>query len=122
MLAVTQLHVAGAPTSWRGDDLAFATAWLLAFACAAWLALTTLACVVAVARGNHRQALRIAGFAPPFARRILQAALVSAITLTPTSAHAAAPAAPITLHVGAGGRLTTEPAPHANESEPAPEV
>ena len=64
-----------------------------------WLAATTLACVAALARGRTRAAHRIARFAPPLARRVLQAALVSSWALVPATAYAAPPSVPITVHV-----------------------
>ena len=105
-----------------GDDLAFATASLIAIACAAWLAITTLAFLVALAHGDCEAAARAARLAPPIARRILETALATAFALAPAAAHAAAPPAPLTLHVGTGGRLTTVPAPRPHEEEPGGEV
>jgi hypothetical protein len=102
-------HRFGPVSTWRGDDLAFGAAWAIAFVCTVWLALTTLACLAALAHGDHRAATRIAGFAPPFARRMLQAALVTSFALAPAAAHAQVPPAPLTLHVGSGGLLTTVP-------------
>ena len=102
-------HLSGDPSSWRSDDLAFAATWLVAIACAAWLGLTTLACVAALARGRQGRAARLARFAPPFARRIVQAALVTSFVLAPSAVGADTAPASFTLHVGADGRLTTAP-------------
>jgi hypothetical protein len=96
------------PASWSGDDLAIAVMWSGAVLGSAWLAITTLACVAALARGRTRTAHRIARFAPPLARRVLQAALVSTWALVPAAAYATPPSAPITVHVDAHGRLTTD--------------
>jgi LysM domain len=102
-------HLSGAPAAWPGDDLGVAVTWLAAVICSAWLALTTLACVVASSRGRHAAAARIAGWAPPLARGILQAALVGAWVVVPTVAYAA-PAAPLVVRVSPAGRLMTPPA------------
>ena len=75
LLAAARPHLTGSPSSWAADDLADATTWLVAFVCAAWLAVTTLMCLLALARGRHALASRIAGIAPPLARRVLQTAL-----------------------------------------------
>jgi hypothetical protein len=103
--------------SWTVDDLAAAGLWLGAVVGSAWLAVTTLSCVAAVARGRTRSAHRIARFAPPVARRVLQAALVSTWALVPTAAYAAPPSAPITVHVDANGRLTGD-TPRAETDPP----
>ena len=50
-------HLAGSPTAWRGDDLALAAAWVLAVVFAAWLTLTTIACLAAMTGGRHRSRL-----------------------------------------------------------------
>jgi len=99
---------AGGTASWTGDDLALACLWWAALIGSLWLAATTLACVVALARGRTRAAHRIARFAPPFVRRVLQAALVGGWALGPAAASAAPPpSVPITVHVDARGHLTT---------------
>jgi hypothetical protein len=104
------------PASWSGDDLAIAVMWWGAVLASAWLAITTLVCVAALARGRTRTAHRIARFAPPLARRVLQAALVSTWALVPAAAYAAPPA-PITVHVDARGRLTTDaPRPRTDDT------
>jgi hypothetical protein len=107
--ALTRPTPVGNPATWSGDDLAVALMWWAALIASAWLAVTTLACVVAVARGRTRTALRIARFAPPFARRLLQTALIGAWALVPTAAYAAPSPAPITVHVDANGRLSQAP-------------
>jgi hypothetical protein len=94
------------PAAWTADDLAVAGMWWGALIASAWLAVTTLACLAALARGRTRAALRIARFAPPFARRVLQTALIGAWSLVPAAAYAAPPSAPITVHVDANGRLS----------------
>jgi hypothetical protein len=104
------------PASWSGDDLAIAVMWCGALLGSAWLAITTLACVAALARGRTRTAHRIARFAPPLARRVLHAALVGTWALVPAAAYAAPPSAPITVHVDARGRLTTD-APRAGADD-----
>ncbi len=96
------------PASWTGDDLAIACMWWGAVIGTAWLAVTTLACVAALARGRTRAAHRIARFAPPLARRVLQAALVSTWALVPAAAYGTPPSGPITVHVDGRGHLTTE--------------
>jgi len=113
LLIVNRPTVGGAglakgPGSWTADDLAAAGLWCGAVVGSAWLAVTTLACVAALARGRTRSAHRIARFAPPVARRVIQAALVSTWALVPAAAYAAPPSAPVTVHVDADGRLTTE--------------
>ena len=99
---------ARAPGPWRGDDLAIACMWWCAVVGCLWLAATTLACTAALARGHTTAAHRIARFAPPLARRILQTALVGTWALVPAVAYAAPPSAPITVHVDPRGHLTTE--------------
>jgi hypothetical protein len=64
-------------------------------------------------------AQRVARRAPPFARRILQAALVGAWALVPSVAAAAPPSAPLTVHVDSRGRLTTDPGRTARTAVPA---
>jgi nucleoid-associated protein YgaU len=100
-------QLTGGPSAWNGDDVASGATWLIAMVCATWLAVTTLACLCALARGEHATALRIAAFAPPLARRVLQTTLVTTAVLLPTAAYATSPPTPLVLHVGAGGRLTT---------------
>jgi hypothetical protein len=123
MLRTLRPHLVGPPTAWSGDDLAFAVAWLAAVACSAWLLLTTLVCLAALARGRRRVADRVARWAPPIARRILQAALVGTWVVVPTVAYAA-PAAPLVVRVGASGRLVTLPgaAAASNAAADAPVV
>jgi hypothetical protein len=100
---------AGGTASWTGDDLAVACLWWAALIGSLWLAATTLACIAALARGRTRAAHCIARFAPPMVRRVLQAALVGGWALVPAAAYAAPPpSVPITVHVDAGGRLTTD--------------
>jgi hypothetical protein len=99
---------AGGSASSTGDDLAVACVWWCAVLGSLWLAATTLACVAALARGRTRAARRIARFAPPLVRRVLQAALITGWGLVPTSAYAAPPSVPITVHVDTHGRLTTD--------------
>ncbi len=108
-LARGRPHISGSITSWRGDDLAFATTWLLALIGAAWLTLTTLACLAAMARGERALAHRIAGWAPPIARRLLQTALIGGWALVPSYAYAVTPATPLTVHVGSSGHLARVP-------------
>src|ERR1700722_15931611 len=103
-LLATRPHLAGSPVSWAGGELAYATTWLVAVGCAAWLTLVTSACAAAMAGGGSRGAQRIARWAPPVLRRILQAAIVTAGVVVPATAYAL-PASPIVLHVGPGGRL-----------------
>jgi hypothetical protein len=115
--AFTGTSLGPGPASWSGDDLAIAVTWWGALLASAWLAITTLACVAALARGRTRTAHRIARFAPPLARRVLQAALVSTWALVPAAAYAAPPSsAPITVHVDGRGRLTTD-APRAGADD-----
>ncbi len=109
-------------TSLTGDELAIGVAAIVVIVCAAWLAVTTLACLGALAFGQRDAAIRIAGFAPPIARRVLQAALVGTTVLMPVAAHAAPPSEPLVLHVGAGGRLTTLPESGASATDPADEI
>lgn len=106
-LLASRPQLSGGPTSWPGDQLALACVWWAAVVSSAWLGVTTLACITALARGNTRAAHRLAAWAPPLARRALRAALISTWALVPSAAYGAPPAAPITVHVGAGGRLTT---------------
>lgn len=123
-LFLTRPHLTGSPSSWKSDEVAIGTAWIVAIACASWLALTTVACLGALARGRTTTAIRIAAFAPPILRRVLQAALVTSTVLLPSAAYAAAPPAPLVLHLGAGGRLTTvsEAAPNEVPVVRAPPV
>jgi len=100
---------AGGTAAWTGDDLAVACLWWAALIASLWLAATTLACVVALARGRTRAAHRIVRFAPPIVRRVLHAVLVSGWAFGPAAAYAAPPpSVPITVHVDARGRLTTD--------------
>jgi hypothetical protein len=116
-------QLSGSIISWRGDDLAFATTWLLALIGAAWLTLTTLACLAAMARGEPLLAHRIAGWAPPIARRLLQTALIGGWALVPAHAYAATPAPPVTVQVGSSGRLTVLPAdPRLATAAPSTDV
>ena len=107
----TRPHLAGSPGSWRGDDLAMASLWLLAVVCAAWLTISAFACAVALTSGRHAAARRIAGWAPPAARRMLQAALIGTWALVPTAAHATTPTtrAPLVVSVDRHGRITLAP-------------
>jgi hypothetical protein len=114
-LVATRPHLTGAPASWSADDVAVGTAWIVTFTCAVWLAGTTVACLGALARGRPAAATRIAAFAPPIARRMLQGALVTSAVLLPTAAYATPARAPLVLHVGDGGRLTTVAEPPADE-------
>jgi nucleoid-associated protein YgaU len=96
----------GSPAAWTGDELAVTGVWWAALIGSAWLAATTLACIAALAQGRTRTAHRIARFAPPLARRLLQTALIGTWALVPTAAYAAPSPAPITVHVDANGRLS----------------
>jgi hypothetical protein len=109
VLLADRPHLSGSITQWRGDDLAFATTWVAAILCALWLGVTTLGCAIALGRGDRVLAQRVARWAPPIARRVLQAALIGSWALVPANAFAAAPSAPVTVHAGAGGRLVTVP-------------
>jgi hypothetical protein len=101
-------ELSGGPASWAGDQLALTCMWWGAVVTSAWLGATTLACLIALARGNAHAAYRAAAWAPPLARRALRtAALMSTWALVPAAAYGAPPTAPITVHVGAGGRLAT---------------
>jgi hypothetical protein len=116
-------QLSGGPASWAGDQLALACMWWGAVVSSAWLGATTLACITALARGNTRAAHRVAGWAPPLARRALQrAALMSTWALVPAAAYGAPPTAPITVHVGAGGRLVTGSAGSGRTVSEAPVV
>ncbi len=108
-------HLAPSALAGNGDDLAFATAWMFGVVCALWLTLTTLACLVALLHGRPRIAMRIAGFGPPLARRLLQTALVGTFAVMPAAAHAT-PSAPLVLHVGPGGQLTSLPGDPPNDA------
>jgi hypothetical protein len=101
-------RISGAVTSWRGDDLALATAWLVAITCAVWLVATMLASLGALICGQRALAHRIAGWAPPIARRVLHTALIGSWALVPSYAYASA-AAPLTVHVSPAGRLVGAP-------------
>jgi hypothetical protein len=108
VLVSTRPTVGGAGSS-TGDDLAITCMWWGAVIGCVWLAATTFACVAALARGRTGAAHRIARLAPPLARRMLQAALVSTWALVPAAAYAAPPrSAPITVHVDTQGRLRPE--------------
>src|SRR3954451_2630362 len=78
-LRATQPHLVGAPSEWRSDDLAFAVTWTIAAACTAWLALTLIAVLVAIARREAPSASRLAASAPLIVRRLLKTAMVRAI-------------------------------------------
>src|SRR5438128_6481629 len=86
-------QLSGGPSSWTGDDLAIACSWWVAVVGSAWLAATTLGCIAALARGNPHAAHRVAAWAPPLVRRLLQVALVSTWALVPAAAQAAPPSA-----------------------------
>jgi len=77
VLFAARPQLTGGPSSWTTDDVAIGTAWIVAITCAVWLSVTTVACLGALARGRPSTAIRIAAFAPPIARRMLQAALVT---------------------------------------------
>src|SRR6476646_9969366 len=66
--AIGRPAFAGGSASWTGDDLAVACLWAGAVLASLWLVATTLACIVALARGRTRAADRIARFAPPLVR------------------------------------------------------
>ena len=83
-----------------GDDALRVGCWLLAVACAAWLAITLLAYAAAVARADVAAAWRAARFAPPLVRRTLRTALAGALAVAPVTTQP-----PIRLHVGVDGRL-----------------
>jgi hypothetical protein len=120
MLLAARPHFSGGIAAWRGDELAIGSTWLVAIVCAAWLALTTLACLAAVAGGQHGVAADIARFAPPFTRRILPAALVSALAFAPTAAHAEAGSSSDVPVVRAPPTSTTSPSRPNIASAPAP--
>lgn len=115
-LLITRPRLAGGPASWSTDDLALECLWCAAVICSAWLTSTTVACIGALARGNPRAAHRVARWAPPLARRVLQAALISTWALVPAAAYATPATGPIVVHVGADGHLTTESG-HPTESD-----
>lgn len=119
LLLATRPAPSHAGASWS-DDLAVALVWWGAVIASIWFAITTLACVAALARGRTRAAHRISRLAPPLARRVLQAALISTWALVPTAAYASPPSTPITVHADARGRLTddTRPASPADETTP----
>jgi nucleoid-associated protein YgaU len=102
-----------------GDDLAIVWMWWGAVFGCLWLAATTVACLGALARGRTDAAERMARLAPPLARRILQAALVSTWALVPAAAYATPPTTPITVHVDSQGRLTPETRRTAPRDAPA---
>lgn len=103
----------------RGDDLAYAVAWILAIAGASWLLLTTLACLVALVRGGPGLAARVARWGPPVGRRLLQGALAGTFVVVPATANATtAPPAPLVLHVGPDGHLTGVPEPNPGTDAP----
>src|SRR3989442_1458793 len=83
--ALSRPTLAGGSASGTGDDLALACLWWCTLLGILWLAATTLACVAASARGHTRAAHRIARFAPPLARRVLQAALLGTWALVPSA-------------------------------------
>ncbi len=109
VLVVDRPRLSGGVGTWGGDELALVTAWLFAVVCAAWLGAVALACLAALSRGRRGVAHRIAGWAPPVARRALQTALIGTWALAPTYAYAAAPA-PVTVQIGPSGRLAGIPA------------
>ena len=109
VLLAARPRLSGSVTQWRGDDLAFAATWVDAMVCTIWLGVITVVCAMALGRGDRALAHRVAGWAPPIARRVLQAALIGSWALVPTYAFASAPTAPLTVRAGAGGRLVTVP-------------
>jgi nucleoid-associated protein YgaU len=114
-LVIARPRLAPGPAVQSGDDLALAAVWILAVACAAWLTLTSWACLVALVRGRPGVAARIAGFGPPLARRIVEAALAGTFAVLPATTLAT-PLKPLVVRVGPGGRLTGAPgaSPHAD--------
>jgi len=110
-LAVTHPRLTGPVTKWSGDDVALATAWLLAMVLSAWLAVVCGAGVVALARRDRRAAIRIARFGPAFVRRVVEAAVVVMCTVGPATAANAAtvhPRPPVVVHVNADGTMEVE--------------
>jgi len=110
-LAVTHPRLTGPVTKWSGDDVALATAWLLAMVLSAWLAVVCGAGVVALARRDRRAAIRIARFGPAFVRRVVEAAVVVMCTVGPAPAANAAtvhPRPPVVVHVNADGTMEVE--------------
>jgi nucleoid-associated protein YgaU len=77
--------------------------WGLACACTAWLAIAMLSCVLAFVRVDAAAALRVAGVAPPIARRVFQTVFAGAVAVAPVTSDTVPP--PIRLHAGADGRL-----------------
>ena len=88
-LVSTRPHLAGAPRSWSGDDLALEVVWWATLATLVWLGAIAMACAAALASGRTATALRIARWAPPFARGALGAALLGTWALAPAAAFAA---------------------------------
>jgi hypothetical protein len=108
VLALERPPVAGGITRWSGDDLALATAWLLALVLSAWLAIVGTVGVLALVRRNERVALRMSRFAPAFVRRVVEAAVVVMCAVGPaTAAHASPPTPrpPVVVHVNADGTI-----------------
>ena len=90
-LAVARPPLTG--TVWsHGDDLALATAWIIASIASAWLFLATGACVLALGFARPRLARRLVPVLPLGIRRLVEVAIVgSCLTIpalsTPALAH-----------------------------------
>ena len=83
------------PAHWAGDQAALAAAWAIALACCAYLAVGASVCLIALRTQRVSLARRVAGYAPRFVRRLVEVALVSALTVAPAvpAMAAARPAA-----------------------------
>jgi hypothetical protein len=112
-LLLTRPQLAGDPSAWSGDELARITCWFTALAVSAWLAVMCAAGAAVVLRHDPCSADRLLAFAPPFVRRMVEAAVVvSCLAGAAPAAHAATGPSPqgltpstVVVHVSPGGEF-----------------
>ncbi len=93
----------------HGDDLALAATWLVAVVAAAWLLLTTSACVIALGLGRPRLALVLTPTFPSGIRRLVEVAIVAACVAIPALPAGAATPSPSSIPVLADQPVVREP-------------
>ena len=98
----------------HGDDLALAVTWWVAVVAAAWLLVTTGACVIALGLGRPRFARFVTPVLPVGIRRLVEVAIVAACVALPALPANAATPSPSTIPV-----LADQPVVRAPEV-PAP--
>jgi hypothetical protein len=120
--ALVVAHPALTGSVWsHGDDLALATAWVVAAVASAWLFLATAACVLALGCARPRLALRLAPALPLGIRRLVEVAIVGwCLTIPALPAPALGPARVAAVVVDQPVVRTPMPRPDPAIVVPAP--